>query len=116
MTEIAGFLLKRNGQTSFVLVMLFVTLMLNVTSLRYKWLTMDEPFHFEYGFKILLTDSDRFVDSKMPVSALNTLVVLGDLDADDPDMNLDAGNIQRARLNTTNLYAALSLTLVLYTF
>jgi|GEM_PF-7132553 len=57
MTEIAGFLLKRNGQTSFVLVMLFVALMLNVTSLRYKLLTMDEPFHFEYGFKILLTDA-----------------------------------------------------------
>jgi len=159
--EIAGFLLKRNGQTDFVLVMFFVILVLNVTSLRHKSFTTDEPFHFEYGLKILLTDSDRFDDSKMPVSALNALVVLGELDADDPNMNLDAGKIQRARLvtvfcslvlalliycwarklyglcgamlslttyafapnilahsrlNMTDLYAALSLTLVLYTF
>ena len=110
--EIAGFLLKRNGQTDFVLVMFFVILVLNVTSLQHKSFTTDEPFHFEYGLKILLTDSDRFDDSKMPVSALNALVVLGELDADDPNMNLDTGKIQRDRLVT--VFCSLVLALLIY--
>lgn len=38
-----------------------------------KALTYDEPQHFRYGDQILDLNSDRFDDSKMPISVLNVL-------------------------------------------
>jgi 4-amino-4-deoxy-L-arabinose transferase-like glycosyltransferase len=35
--------------------------------------TTDEPWHFRYGKRILAGNSDRFDDSKMPISELNAL-------------------------------------------
>lgn len=39
----------------------------------HKSLTYDEPQHFRYGEQILDLNSDRFDDSKMPISVLNVL-------------------------------------------
>jgi len=44
-------------------------------STRTQSLTYDESSHLRYGMQILDRNSDRFDDSKMPVSALNALPV-----------------------------------------
>ena len=46
---------------------------IEVASLRHLTVTYDEPRHFLYGQNILHLDSNRFDDSKMPVSALNAI-------------------------------------------
>ncbi len=48
-------------------------LLLSLTSVRRLSLTHDEANHYRYGRQILVLDSNRFDDSKMPVSALNAL-------------------------------------------
>jgi hypothetical protein len=55
---------------SFLLCMI---LALNILSSLGKSLTYDEPSHHKYGLQILNMNSDRFDDSKMPISALNSL-------------------------------------------
>jgi len=56
-----------------VLFLLAVILALNIHSSLNKSLTYDEPNHHRYGLQILNLNSDRFDDSKMPISALNAL-------------------------------------------
>src|ERR1700741_2034990 len=46
---------------------------IEAASLRHLTVTYDEPRHFLYGQNILHLDSNRFDDSKMPVSALNAI-------------------------------------------
>ncbi len=46
---------------------------LDLASLPRLSLTYDEPGHLQYGSNLLHGDSDRFDDSKMPVSAANAL-------------------------------------------
>ena len=53
--------------------LLCIILALNILSSLGKSLTYDEPNHHRYGLQILNLNSDRFDDSKMPVSALNAL-------------------------------------------
>lgn len=53
--------------------LLAAIVVLEITSLRHLTVTYDEPRHFLYGQNILKLDSNRFDDSKMPISALNAL-------------------------------------------
>jgi len=46
---------------------------LSALSIQGKYWTVDEPNHLQYGTNILNGDSNRFDDSKMPVSAWNAL-------------------------------------------
>jgi hypothetical protein len=46
-------------------------LLLAIVGLRHLSLTFDEPHHWGYGQNVLEGNSDRFDDSKMPVSAAN---------------------------------------------
>lgn len=46
---------------------------LSLMSMRHKTITYDEDAHLRYGRRILAGNSDRFDDSKMPVSALNAI-------------------------------------------
>jgi 4-amino-4-deoxy-L-arabinose transferase-like glycosyltransferase len=55
----------------FTLVFLFLTL--GSIVIGHLSLTYDEPLHFRYGDLIYHLDSNRFDDSKMPVSVLNVL-------------------------------------------
>jgi 4-amino-4-deoxy-L-arabinose transferase-like glycosyltransferase len=48
-------------------------LILNVAAMRHLSITYDEPRHLRYGQNVLAGNSDRFDDSKMPLSALNAL-------------------------------------------
>ena len=54
-----------------LLVLVFLTLA--ILGLRHLSLTWDEPHHLRYGDNILVGNSDRFDDSKMPVSAANAM-------------------------------------------
>jgi 4-amino-4-deoxy-L-arabinose transferase-like glycosyltransferase len=56
-----------------VAVLLSTMATIEVASLRHLTVTYDEPRHFLYGHNILHLDSNRFDDSKMPVSALNAI-------------------------------------------
>lgn len=56
-----------------VVFLLFIFLVLSLTSARSNTLTYDEDAHFRYGMQILNGNSDRFDDSKMPFSAINAL-------------------------------------------
>jgi hypothetical protein len=58
---------------SILLGLLAVFLAINIGSIRFKSFTTDEHKHYRYGENILNGASDRFDDSKMPVSALNAL-------------------------------------------
>ena len=69
----ADWLRTRSGQTALVLAMLVFMFANGLLSLRNKTLTIDEPKHWRYGAHILAFNSDRFDDSKMPVSAWNAL-------------------------------------------
>ncbi len=54
--------------------LLTIFLLLSVLSIRDESITYDEPQHFRYGAMLLLEhNSNRFDDSKMPVSAWNAL-------------------------------------------
>ncbi len=55
----------------FMLLVAFIAI--NTTSVRNKSITYDEPHHYQYGENILNLNSDRFDDSKMPISAFNAL-------------------------------------------
>ena len=66
-----GRLLRR--QRALVLVLLGSMLVLGVGSMRRLTATADEPQHLLYGQNILRLDSNRFDDSKMPISTLNAL-------------------------------------------
>lgn len=46
---------------------------ISVLSMRHKTLTVDEDGHWAYGLQILASDSTRFDDSKMPLTALNAI-------------------------------------------
>ena len=56
-----------------VVLLLSVMATVEVASLRHLTVTYDEPWHFLYGHHLLQLNSNRFDDSKMPVSALNAL-------------------------------------------
>lgn len=55
------------------LIALFFVFTLGSIILGHFSLTYDEPQHFRYGEQILKLNSDRFDDSKMPVSVLNVI-------------------------------------------
>jgi hypothetical protein len=48
-------------------------LALGAMSIRGKTPTIDEPAHFQYGMNVLYGNSNRFDDSKMPVTAINAI-------------------------------------------
>ncbi|OGW79351.1 MAG: hypothetical protein A3G33_03150 [Omnitrophica bacterium RIFCSPLOWO2_12_FULL_44_17] len=52
---------------------LAIILALNAIGLYHKQFTYDEGRHYEFGTKMLELKSDRYDDSKMPVSALNAM-------------------------------------------
>jgi 4-amino-4-deoxy-L-arabinose transferase-like glycosyltransferase len=62
---------KNQNLTALALILFF--LIINVLSVQEKSWTYDEPNHYRYGQNILNGNSDRFDDSKMPVSAWNAL-------------------------------------------
>ena len=100
------------GQTVYIIVTLVIIFTLNATSIPRKSLTHDEPAHFEYGLKVMLGDSNRFDDSKMPFSVFNALAAAHDLDVDAPFLNMKFKNLQRARLVTS--FFSLLLALLIY--
>jgi len=57
--------------TSLIIIFLFLTL--GSILLGHLSLTYDEPQHFRYGELIYQLKSDRFDDSKMPVSVINVI-------------------------------------------
>ncbi|MFQ5923804.1 MAG: glycosyltransferase family 39 protein, partial [Anaerolineales bacterium] len=57
----------------FALAIVFVFLTLGSLLLGRKALTYDEPQHYRYGEQIFELNSDRFDDSKMPISVLNVV-------------------------------------------
>ena len=61
------------GQNFLALVVIFLFLVFNAFSVQGRDKTLDEPRHYKYGMNILNGDSNRFDDSKMPVSAWNAL-------------------------------------------
>src|SRR5688572_5512567 len=62
------------ARVSWLVALLLTTMAtLEVASVRHLSVTYDEPRHFLYGQNILRLDSNRFDDSKMPVSALNAV-------------------------------------------
>lgn len=96
-----------------VIVLLAVFMILNLTSIRFNSLTEDEEYHYRYGANILNLDSNRFDDSKMPVSALNALP--GKIAPLIPSARLQAalGKVQAGRYVTMLISALLAL-LVFY--
>ena len=64
--------LQRLGKASLLPALLLTVLLVHsLLSVLHKTITYDEPDHYRYGQQILEGNSDRFDDSKMPVSALN---------------------------------------------
>ena len=61
------------AQKLAVLALLGCFLLLSLLSMRRMTLTYDEAAHYQYGLQVLSGNSDRFDDSKMPVSVLNAL-------------------------------------------
>jgi hypothetical protein len=57
----------------FACLLVFTFIVTCYLSVRGLSLTADEAKHYRYGGNILAGDSNRFDDSKMPVSALNAL-------------------------------------------
>jgi 4-amino-4-deoxy-L-arabinose transferase-like glycosyltransferase len=62
---------RGQNRLAWLIVILFIAFVSVVA--QEKSLMADEAKHFKYGINILNGDSDRFDDSKMPVSALNAL-------------------------------------------
>jgi len=56
---------------AFLFILFFF--IISALSVQGKYWTMDEPNHLQYGANILKGDSNRFDDSKMPVTAWNAL-------------------------------------------
>ena len=63
----------RQKKAFYVGMLLCVALVIDVTSVSLKTPTHDEETHSRYGQQVLSGNSDRFDDSKMPISALNVL-------------------------------------------
>jgi hypothetical protein len=61
------------GQNLVALLFILFFFLISALSIQGKYWTMDEPNHLQYGINILNRDSNRFDDSKMPVSAWNAL-------------------------------------------
>jgi 4-amino-4-deoxy-L-arabinose transferase-like glycosyltransferase len=55
------------------LIVIFLFLTLGSLIMGHKSLTYDEPLHFRYGELIYQFNSDRFIDSVMPISVLNVI-------------------------------------------
>jgi hypothetical protein len=62
---------RGQNRLAWLIVILFIVFVSVVA--QEKSLMADEAKHYKYGMNILNGDSDRFDDSKMPVSALNAL-------------------------------------------
>jgi hypothetical protein len=60
-------------QNMVALFILSVFFVFSAFSVQGRDKTIDEPRHYKYGMNILNGDSDRFDDSKMPISAWNAL-------------------------------------------
>jgi hypothetical protein len=71
--QVNDFLASIRGQNSIALLFILFFFLLSALSIQGKYWTMDEPNHLQYGLNILNGDSNRFDDSKMPVSAWNAL-------------------------------------------
>ena len=61
------------GQNFLAFLILLVFFVFSAFSVYGRDQTFDEPRHYKYGMNILNGDSNRFDDSKMPVSAWNAL-------------------------------------------
>jgi hypothetical protein len=62
---------RGQNRLAWLIIILFIVFVSVVA--QEKSLMADEAKHYKYGMNILNGDSDRFDDSKMPVSALNAL-------------------------------------------
>ena len=60
---------RGQNRLAWLIIILFIAFVSVVA--QEKSLMADEAKHYKYGMNILNGDSDRFDDSKMPVSALN---------------------------------------------
>ena len=69
----SSFLETTKGQNSVAFLVLLLFLVFSALSVQGRDKTLDEPRHYKYGMNILNGDSNRFDDSKMPVSAWNAL-------------------------------------------
>jgi len=89
------------GQNLAALLLILFFFAINFLSIRGKSLTYDEPYHYKYGVNILNGDSNRFDDSKMPVSAWNALPAKVASYLPEGDLKTNLEKIITARLMTT---------------
>ena len=68
-----SFLHSEGNQNILAFLILLVFFIFSALSVQGRDRTIDEPRHYKYGMNILNGDSNRFDDSKMPVSAWNAL-------------------------------------------
>jgi hypothetical protein len=64
---------QRGVETALALLLLGLFALLTFRSLRLQSITYDEEGHWRYGRQVLIGETRRFDDSKMPVTALNAL-------------------------------------------
>jgi hypothetical protein len=93
-------------------VLLAVLFALDLACLPRLSLTYDEPGHLQYGINVLHGDSDRFDDSKMPVSALNALPAVAAERLREGPLRRALASPEAARLSTA--IAGLLLALLVY--
>ncbi len=69
--------MKKLSDNIFILLLALLMFSSELFSIWDRALTFDEGAHAHYGINILKGDSSRFDDSKMPVTALNAIPILG---------------------------------------
>lgn len=100
------------GQAALVIGLLLFMFGNGAMSLRNKTLTYDEPEHLRYGVHILHLNSDRFDDSKMPISAWNALPRRVAEQLPEGWLRTTLSDVQVARIMT--LLASLGVALVVF--
>ncbi|MCJ7432431.1 MAG: hypothetical protein MUO77_02985, partial [Anaerolineales bacterium] len=96
---------RGQNRLAWLIIILFIGFVSVVA--QEKSLMADEAKHFKYGMNILNGDSDRFDDSKMPVSALNALPAKFASFLPDGQLKIYLEKIFMARL-VTILFSALA--------
>jgi hypothetical protein len=97
-----------------VLALLMVLLVLQEGSMRRLGITYDEFSHLLYGVRLVEGNSDRFDDSKMPVSAWNALP-LAFSGVDEAQLTASPNQIEPIRLaRHASVLAGLALALVVF--
>jgi hypothetical protein len=104
------FLASRKSSNYIAVLFILFFFAISFLSIRGKSLTYDEPYHYQYGMKILNGDSTRFDDSKMPISVWNALPAKLATYLPDGKLKVNLGKMITARLMTTLFSMAVAFT------